>query len=552
MDEFKQIKLSKTEWVSIEKKLDQKELHIVELIKKGYNDLNIQEHIHITLFDCIKIENKNPHYYIYIHILKPMLKKLQLECPNVKQPKYKLNSADKIRIENIKNIESTIEYVILDNYKKWKKKDKIIYYYNIIYLFETYPQINPYFRESLSNISSSLCPEDILKHCSKVIENNPIFDYIPLQLHPHQKDIYSILQKKERNIIFYTSPTSSGKTLTPIGLCQGFKVIFVCASRHIGINLAKSAINVGIKTGFAFGCKNTEDIRLHYFSINSYSNKKPIHSDGTKLELLITDIHSYEHAMNYMLSFFDKENIILFWDEPTISMDYDDHPLHELLSNIWKINKIPRLILSSATLPNHLEPMIDTFKTKFEGSQFHKIESNDYTSNIVLMDNSNNIIMPHSYFDTIEQVTQFVETKGNHYLKFLSVCECANYILKTSYLDDFNKIPMKNINAYTIKQYYYKVIQKQLIHDHCKTSYDNSVMFTTKSACSIQYGPALWLVKDVEHYTDELMKQLNINSNVLDGLEKKINFNFNLNKTIRNIKKIIKIKLRKMKTMKIK
>ncbi len=68
MDEFKQIKLSKTEWVSIEKKLDQKELHIVELIKKGYNDLNIQEHIHITLFDCIKIENKNPHYYIYIHI----------------------------------------------------------------------------------------------------------------------------------------------------------------------------------------------------------------------------------------------------------------------------------------------------------------------------------------------------------------------------------------------------------------------------------------------------------------------------------------------------
>jgi len=94
----------------------------VELIKKGYNDLNIQEHIHITLFDCIKIENKNPHYYIYIHILKPMLKKLQLECPNVKQPKYKLNSADKIRIENIKNIESTIEYVILDNYKKMEEK----------------------------------------------------------------------------------------------------------------------------------------------------------------------------------------------------------------------------------------------------------------------------------------------------------------------------------------------------------------------------------------------------------------------------------------------
>jgi len=153
--------------------------------------------------------------------------------------------------------------------------------------------------------------------------------------------------------------------LTPIGLCQGFKVIFVCASRHIGVNLAKSAINVGVKTGFAFGCKGIEDIRLHYFSVNRFVHKKPVHADGSKLELLITDIHSYEHAMNYMLSFFDKENIILFWDEPTISMDYDEHPLHDLLSTIWNINQIPRLVLSSATLPDNLQPIVEKFKQKF-------------------------------------------------------------------------------------------------------------------------------------------------------------------------------------------
>ena len=545
MDEFKQFKLSKTEWISIEKKLDQKETSIVQFIKQGYNDLSIQHNQHFTLSESIKIENKNPHYYIYIHVLKPLLKKYNLDEPVIKVPKHKLNNADKIRLENIKHLDHTIECIILENYGKWIKKDKVLYFYNMIYLLQKYPSINPYFRDLFKKQKSLFRPEDILKQCSKVIENNAIFDYSPLQLHTHQKDIYSIVQKKERAIIFYTSPTSSGKTLTPIGLCQGFKVIFVCASRHIGVNLAKSAINVGVKTGFAFGCKGIEDIRLHYFSVNRFVHKKPVHADGSKLELLITDIHSYEHAMNYMLSFFDKENIILFWDEPTISMDYDEHPLHDLLSTIWNINQIPRLVLSSATLPDNLQPIVEKFKQKFEGSVYYKIETTDYTTNLVLMDHSNNIIMPHSYFDSIEKVSQFVETKGDHYLKFLSVVECANYILKSSFLGEFNTISMEDVTSYTIKKFYYKVIQKELLHEPCKTAYDNSVLFTTTSACTIQYGPALWLVQDIEHYTDELMRQLNINQNVLENLDAKITFNFHLNQTISQHKKDYQDKIAK-------
>ena len=39
-------------------------------------------------------------------------------------------------------------------------------------------------------------------------------------------------------------------------------------------------------------------------------------------------------------------------DEPTITLDYDNHPFHELLKNNWKENMIPNIVLSSATLPN--------------------------------------------------------------------------------------------------------------------------------------------------------------------------------------------------------
>jgi len=105
-------------------------------------------------------------------------------------------------LENIKHLDHTIECIILENYGKWIKKDKVLYFYNMIYLLQKYPSINPYFRDLFKKQKSLFRPEDILKQCSKVIENNAIFDYSPLQLHTHQKDIYSIVQKKERAIIF--------------------------------------------------------------------------------------------------------------------------------------------------------------------------------------------------------------------------------------------------------------------------------------------------------------------------------------------------------------
>ena len=41
------------------------------------------------------------------------------------------------------------------------------------------------------------------------------------------------------------------------------------------------------------------------------------------VEIMICDVHSYKYAMNYMHAFNPLENIILYWDEPTITLDYD-------------------------------------------------------------------------------------------------------------------------------------------------------------------------------------------------------------------------------------
>ena len=113
----------------------------------------------------------------------------------------------------------------------------------------------------------------------------------------------------------YQAPTGTGKTLTPVGLISPHnpdidrtkknlneklmelslmdeydsgkaefikdkmdkfkkelqtlpkkrRIIFVCAAKHVGLQLAKSCIALDIKIAVAFGCSDPAGIRLHIF-----------------------------------------------------------------------------------------------------------------------------------------------------------------------------------------------------------------------------------------------------------------------------------------------
>ena len=51
-----------------------------------------------------------------------------------------------------------------------------------------------------------------------------------------------------------------------LNLAKGNKIIFTCAAKHIGLQLAKALISMEIPIAIAFGCLDASDIRLHYFS----------------------------------------------------------------------------------------------------------------------------------------------------------------------------------------------------------------------------------------------------------------------------------------------
>jgi hypothetical protein len=570
--DFRQSKLSKNEWISIEKPVDIKEKNVLDMIVKGHMAPDNKVHLHHVINDVVKLEHPEKDYYIYMHILKEtvdkMIKAFKLPQIETSVPKKKLNGADTIRIQSYRKKQiDNIEYMMLDMIEKFFDKKREFYFYNICVLFKKYT-INKYLaiwiQLFIDKYNDTLSVITFLENTGKYIENNSIFDYKPLELYEHQKQIYKCVREPDSKLIFYRAPTSSGKTLTPLGLCEDNKVIFICASRHIGINLAKSAVNVGRKVGFAFGCTTTEDVRLHYFSVKTFiterGRKRPDHSDGANLELLICDIQSYEIAMLYMLSFFEKSKIILFWDEPTISMNHIDHALHKNIVSIWEFNQIENIILSSATLPNEdeLGEMITKFKTKYNGS-IHYIQTQDENTNITLLDPDGTIIMPHDiFYNDYDAFHLFVSKHEYTHSKYLSLSECAEFILYI-YRNVFKtniELKIQDINNASIRDLYYKVCQRIKASDweFIISTYKSHKRFnrfnlgdeiTTKYSHTLTYGPTIYLCEHLDKWIHYFVENSGIHQSVFKELEKNIDFNNDINDKIIKKRKMLEDKIMK-------
>ena len=281
---------------------------------------------------------------------------------------------------------------------------------------------------------------DVLKNAKNMIENNEFLSkYADIELYNHQKTLFTLTKRSNPKLILYIAPTGTGKTLSPIGLASKHKIIFVCAARHVGLSLAKSAISAHKKIALAFNCGDANDIRLHYYSVKEFVKHKKTggifrvdNSVGDKVEIMITDIQSYRYAMYYMIAFNKKEDIITYWDEPTISMDYESHEYHDLIHQNWKDNIIPNIVLSSATLPHEedITPTIMDFKYRF-GGEVHTIISHDCNKSIPIITKDCNVYMPHLNIDNHDDLQKCVDhcLKHNTLLRYLDLNEILKFIV---------------------------------------------------------------------------------------------------------------------------
>ena len=274
----------------------------------------------------------------------------------------------------------------------------------------------------------------------KFIEKNEnLLRYSDLSLYEHQKEIFTAFKTNTCKLVLYMAPTGTGKTLTPLALSEQHRIIFVCAARHVGLALARAAISVNKRIAFAFGCSSADNVRLHYFSAKKYTKNRKTggiykvdNAVGSKVEIMICDIRSYIPAMHYMLSFNEQENIITYWDEPTITMDYQEHEFHAIIKRNWNENLIPNMVLSSATLPK-LHELTDTvadFMEKFPSAIIHNIVSHDCRKTIPIINRFGYAEMPHYLCSSHAELQEMMEHCDNYrtLMRYYDLTETARLI----------------------------------------------------------------------------------------------------------------------------
>jgi hypothetical protein len=456
---FSQTKLNKKEWDGIEILLPPDKVNIVRLIMGGFHDTNIKTNSIQSLLSFLKIEN-SPQMddYIYnTYFLKKIgdLHKMYRDDALLIKTKAtaKIGKADLIRINNntAPMTHNTIyEFIVYDFIAAIVKRESnwLFHYYTLHKIAtSTIPNINKNIAKLVKQVLDAHLPHvsipTLIYNSYDYIEKNKnLFAYSDIVLYDHQKQIFAEVggdRPFHPKLILYIAPTGTGKTMTPIGLSEKYRVIYVCASRHVSLSLAKACISVGKKIAFAFGCRSTDDIKLHYFAAKEYTRNKKTggigkvdNSVGDKVEIILCDVVSYLYAMYYMIAFFPKEEILAYFDEPTIFLDYREHELHDVIHKNWNDNVIPTVVLSSATLPksHEIPDTIADFIEKFESAEVVSIVSYDCKKTIPIIDNCGYISMPHyistSYDDMIQIATFCAENPT--LLRYLDLRECVAFI----------------------------------------------------------------------------------------------------------------------------
>ena len=517
--DLNQRKLNKSEWDSIEVPVSKSEKEVLNLIMSGFHDVNLRINNNKSLFMFLKIDyNEKIEEYVFNKYFCERVKKIEEKIKLI-QPEYKkinvdgivrLNSADKIRLErndeeSIKNSDvyelillTHIEQILL--YRTVNKQKYTFHYFTLHKLirnniFRLNKYIEGLTRKLLEILSEEIEISDLIENSIEIIEKNvSLLKYGDMVLYEHQKEISSLCKNPNSKLILYMAPTGTGKTLTPIALSEQYKIIFVCAARHVGLALARAAISVNKKIAFAFGCGSATDIRLHYFAAKEYSiNRrtggigKVDNSVGDNVEIIICDIKSYIPAMYYMLAFNTKEKIITYWDEPTITMDYAKHEFHKIIRKNWKQNLIPNMVLSSATLPklNELTETIPDFKQKFPNSEIYNIVSHDCKKSIPIINKDGYVVLPHYLSNNYDEILKIANHCDNYltllrYFDLKEVSEFIMYVIKNNmakskmslarYFESLDDINMKNI-----KIYYIKLLQN-IVKEHWPTIYNYFTM----------------------------------------------------------------------------
>ena len=624
--DFTQGKLTKSEWDSVEVPDSYDEQQIYQLIKDGYHDVTIVRNSSQTLLQYMKITASDEmHAHMYELYFKPHVDEMReafaLSAFETDTDKKKMvKKADLIRIQNTNsNLDDQktkiYEFVLLGlllnllnnkfphMYPHWrdnlqgvsesKKKrappmpaavpsrPKWMYYYYSICLLRRNniqhmnPNMESFMDHVIARVESDFEPAAFIKKSHEFVEKNEfVFKCGDVKLYEHQKQIFTVFKNDTApKLVLYIAPTGTGKTLTPIGLSEQYRVIFVCAARHVGLALAKACISAKKRIAFAFGCSSVDNIRLHYYAAKDVVRdrrtggiRKVDNSVGDNVEIMISDVKSYKHAMYYMNAFNPLHKLLLYWDEPTITMDYADHEFHAFIKDNWTENIVPNVVLSSATLPQQAEmaPTIMDFQARFLSAQVHSIVSHDCQKTISLVNKDGYVQLPHLMFEDYDTMqASAAHCRANKtLLRYFDLREVVKFVahvnegrLWTSarYAVERHFTDITDINMTNIKAYYLELLENvqpdkwPAIWGHFQAErtrmHASNVNLTAQDAHTLTCGPTLFLANDVEKIAKFALQIAQIPECVMDDLMEIIDHNNEIKDAMEELEREIEDKM---------
>uniref|UniRef100_A0A6C0BRS9 Uncharacterized protein n=1 Tax=viral metagenome TaxID=1070528 RepID=A0A6C0BRS9_9ZZZZ len=595
--EFKHSKLSKSEWCGIEIPVSTKESYVIDIIKNGWRDRSYKINNTPTIASYMKITYTDTlDYFIFDAYLKDTISKYMTKyschvVPPVKKGTYKMNSSDTIRFKNMdeiikENDSKLYEFCLMKLFcrmlknrhlgRTWSADYYTLYNLSKCSILNCNKILTFYIDTILERFYTNQIVKDLIYNNYILKQSTIISSYADMKLYAHQCEIFEELQNNTNSkLILYSSPTGTGKTLTPIGISEGKRVIFLCAARHVGIALARACISSNKKIAIAYGCESEDDIRLHYFAAKDFNKdnksgriRNVDNKNGINVEIMITDIGSYLHSMNYMMKFNDKRDIVLYWDEPTITMDYHTHIIHEEIRKIWIDNIIPNIVLSSATLPNdhELSQTFNDFKNRFPNPIIVSIKGENSGKSIPIVGPDGNVYAPHLLFeDHNEMLCSISHCRDKKtLLSYIDLTEVTKFIYimhytfslyhKCTNLEDAITC-MDDMTITNIKLYYLDLLEAiypekwgeiyLYMHTNNNPRYPDTFHVTTRDSHTLTYGPTICITNDVEKISNYCLKDANIPASVVKKIIQDINKNNSISKEIRNIESKIEDKTMK-------
>jgi hypothetical protein len=550
--DLRQTKLTKDEWVSIEVPLPSHELEVLKFMQQAYTNPSLVVNSMPTLYSYLKI---TPTPALDVHLYHQYVK-LPGDVP--KASSVKLKTADSIRLSNSKTMGKDVYELVVANICNLLPTDIDKYYYTLMYLNGlNVVNPNPYLKQVVATLLATYKPnlDTIVSRATDILERNPYtYKYQNTQLYDHQKQLVELTKTTDPRLILYIAPTGTGKTLSPIALSEGRRIIFICAARHVGLAFAKACVSVHKKIAFAFGCDSPDDVKLHYFAVTACTRDRKSggirqvdNSQGEKVEIMICDVQSYIHAMRYMLTFNKAETLVMYWDEPTIGMDCDDHPLHSIIQTTWRENEIGTIVLSSATLPrpDEIQPVLLGFQTKFKGS-VHSILTYDCKKTIQLLNSDNEIELPHHRCETWEALQECVAHLNAHrtVLRYLDLASVVAFLGKGPHFTSLEQVTITNIKLRyvdvlkTISKEEWPTIYEREMAARVKV-YPSTIHVTMADAHTLTSGPTLYLTSKVQMVAAYCLQDAALPASLLEGIKQAMGYNRTLGLKIAQLEKDI-------------